>query len=68
MATSIIPPFAAFFMKALFFALGGFGAMARPAKLNETTARARIPKREVVIILLFIADSPLRHIAYFPTF
>ena len=51
MATSIIPPFAAFFMKALSFTLtdellaaGESCAMATPAMLSDATIRGRTTK------------------------
>src|SRR5215475_10285067 len=61
MATSIIPPFAAFFMKVLSFALseelllpGASCAVATPATLSAAITKGRAQNCEIIVILLFM--------------
>jgi hypothetical protein len=62
MATSIIPPFAAFFMNILSFSLneelpaaGVFCAAATPAEVSAAVVNARMHNFEITVILVFIA-------------
>jgi hypothetical protein len=63
MVTSIIPPFAAFFMKVLSFALndepspvGVVSALAAPAKLIAPITKARTHNCETLRIFVFMAS------------
>src|SRR5439155_11833804 len=60
-ATSIIPPLAAFFMKVLYLAVseeflpaGVSCAAATPARLSAAIARERIQNCEITLILVFM--------------
>src|SRR5262245_19032960 len=71
MATSIIPPFAAFFMKVLSFTLsdelldlaaGSSCARATPDRLSAAITKGRTQNRKTVMILLFMAFSEIIHL------